>query len=186
MLRLLLICLVLPLAYNPAFAQRKKGQARLDSLLAELPRAKPDTNRGLNKNGQAGTPDRSKDLTAGPPVGLSSYQPTITVSTRFLKSHSPNRPERATSLTQSSGLGMGIGIMRNGVVEIRVSDNGTGIPDAVKAKIFQPFFTTKPTGEGTGLGLSMSYDIITKGHRGNLIVESEVGQGTTFIIQLPS
>ncbi|MBD0286875.1 MAG: hypothetical protein ICV79_15810, partial [Flavisolibacter sp.] len=52
----------------------------------------------------------------------------------------------------------------NGSVEIYVKDNGTGIPQAVADKIFQPFFTTKPTGEGTGLGLSLSYDIITKGH----------------------
>jgi signal transduction histidine kinase len=70
-------------------------------------------------------------------------------------------------------------------VKITVSDNGTGIPNEVKAKIFQPFFTTKPTGEGTGLGLSLAYDIVTKGHSGNLTVESQEGQGTTFIITLP-
>ena len=85
------------------------------------------------------------------------YQPTVSVSTR--------RNETG--------------------VEIHVSDNGTGIPEAVKAKIFQPFFTTKPTGEGTGLGLSLSYDIITKGHGGTLTVESAAGEGTTFIIGLP-
>ena len=68
-------------------------------------------------------------------------------------------------------------------LEIYVQDNGTGIPDSVKAKIFQPFFTTKPTGEGTGLGLSLSYDIITKGHGGTLTVESTVGEGTEFIIR---
>ena len=73
-----------------------------------------------------------------------------------------------------------------GQVEIRVSDNGTGIPAAVQAKIFQPFFTTKPTGEGTGLGLSLSYDIITKAHGGTLTVESQEGQGTTFLITLPA
>ena len=71
-------------------------------------------------------------------------------------------------------------------VEIRVGDNGTGMPDEVRAKIFQPFFTTKPTGEGTGLGLSLSYDIITKGHGGTLAVESEPGQGTEFLITLPA
>ena len=71
-------------------------------------------------------------------------------------------------------------------VEIRVSDNGTGIPAAVQAKIFQPFFTTKPTGEGTGLGLSLSYDIITKAHGGTLTMESQPGQGTTFLIILPA
>ncbi len=86
-----------------------------------------------------------------------TYQPTVTVSTSQL----------------------------NGHVEIRVSDNGTGIPESVKGKIFQPFFTTKPTGEGTGLGLSLSYDIITKGHGGTLMVESQDGEGTAFIIQLP-
>ncbi len=70
-------------------------------------------------------------------------------------------------------------------IEIRVTDNGTGMSEAIKAKIFQPFFTTKPTGEGTGLGLSLSYDIITKGHGGMLEVESIEGEGTTFIIKLP-
>ena len=70
-------------------------------------------------------------------------------------------------------------------IEISVKDNGNGIPEKVKQKIFQPFFTTKPTGEGTGLGLSLSYDIITKGHGGELKMETEEGQGTTFIIQLP-
>lgn len=73
-----------------------------------------------------------------------------------------------------------------GEVEIRVRDNGTGIPEDVRQKIFQPFFTTKPTGEGTGLGLSLSYDIVTKGHGGTLEVESAEGQGTEFIITLPA
>ncbi|WP_273211533.1 ATP-binding protein [Runella zeae] len=69
--------------------------------------------------------------------------------------------------------------------EIRVKDNGMGIPDAIKTKIFQPFFTTKPTGEGTGLGLSLSYDIVTKGHNGTFVMESKEGEGTEFIISLP-
>lgn len=68
---------------------------------------------------------------------------------------------------------------------IKVKDNGTGIPDAIKDKIMQPFFTTKPTGEGTGLGLSLSYDIVVKGHGGKINVESTEGQGTLFTIQLP-
>ena len=89
---------------------------------------------------------------------LADYRPTVKVSTR--------RTETG--------------------VEIRVQDNGMGIPDAVKAKIFQPFFTTKPTGEGTGLGLSLSYDIVTKGHGGSLAVESVNGEGTTFVIDLPT
>ncbi|MFN9998857.1 MAG: sensor histidine kinase [bacterium] len=70
-------------------------------------------------------------------------------------------------------------------VVIEVADNGTGMPDQVKEKIFQPFFTTKPTGEGTGLGLSLSYDIVTKGHGGELRVETKEGIGSEFIIQFP-
>jgi two-component system NtrC family sensor kinase len=70
-------------------------------------------------------------------------------------------------------------------VEIRVIDNGKGMTESVKDKLFQPFFTTKPTGEGTGLGLSMSYDIITKGHGGTLKVESQPGKGSEFIVILP-
>ena len=68
---------------------------------------------------------------------------------------------------------------------IRVIDNGTGMPESVKAKIFQPFFTTKPTGQGTGLGLSMSYDIITKSHDGLLDVTSVPGESTEFKITIP-
>ena len=70
-------------------------------------------------------------------------------------------------------------------VEIQVTDNGTGIPPDLMDRIFQPFFTTKPTGEGTGLGLSLSHDIITKGHGGTLTVASQPGEGTTFTITLP-
>jgi signal transduction histidine kinase len=68
---------------------------------------------------------------------------------------------------------------------ISVKDNGNGIPKHVLDKIFQPFFTTKPTGQGTGLGLSMSYDIVTKAHGGELKVETKEGLGTTFIITIP-
>lgn len=85
------------------------------------------------------------------------YEPTVTVSTRKAGSH----------------------------IEIRVSDNGTGIPEAIRKKIFQPFFTTKPTGQGTGLGLSLSYDIVTKGHGGELLLESTEGAGTEFVVRLP-
>ena len=69
---------------------------------------------------------------------------------------------------------------------IKVKDNGHGIPEQIKQKIFQPFFTTKPTGEGTGLGLSLSYDIITKGHGGELLVASEVSNFTEMTIVLPA
>jgi len=102
--------------------------------------------------------ERQKNLTGfGNLSGLDDYKPTVTVSTK--------------------NLGDGI--------EISVKDNGNGIPEEIKNKIFQPFFTTKPTGEGTGLGLSLSYDIITKGHGGELLVETKTGEGTTFIIQIP-
>lgn len=73
----------------------------------------------------------------------------------------------------------------DGFIEVTVRDNGTGIPDAIKDKVMQPFFTTKPTGEGTGLGLSLSYDIVVKGHGGNIDIRSEHGKATTFIIKLP-
>jgi len=96
-------------------------------------------------------------------LNIPGYEPTVTVST----SHSP-----------SFGDGRGKAI-------IKVSDNGNGIPQKVLDKIFQPFFTTKPTGQGTGLGLSLSYDIIAKGHGGELKVETKEGEGSTFIIQLP-
>ncbi len=86
-----------------------------------------------------------------------AYQPTVTVSTTRL----------------------------NGHTQIRVKDNGVGMPDAVKAKIFQPFFTTKPTGQGTGLGLSLAYDIVTKGHGGTIAVTSVEGEGTEFTVNLP-
>ena len=72
----------------------------------------------------------------------------------------------------------------NNKVLIAVKDNGNGIPDKIKDKIFQPFFTTKPTGQGTGLGLSLSYDIV-KAHGGEIKVENKEAGGTEFIIQLP-
>ncbi len=90
------------------------------------------------------------------------YEPTVTVKT------SKNPP--------SGG--------RGAEVLISITDNGNGIPKKVLDKIFQPFFTTKPTGQGTGLGLSLSYDII-KAHGGEIKVETKEGEGTKFIIQLP-
>ena len=72
----------------------------------------------------------------------------------------------------------------NNRIEISVHDNGVGIPHHIKEKIFQPFFTTKPTGEGTGLGLSLSYDII-KAHQGEIKADSKPGEGSEFIISLP-
>jgi signal transduction histidine kinase len=74
---------------------------------------------------------------------------------------------------------------QNGKVEIKIKDNGNGIPKNIVDKIFQPFFTTKPTGQGTGLGLSLAYDII-KAHGGEIKVQTKEGEGSEFIIQLPS
>ncbi|HEV8273988.1 MAG TPA: ATP-binding protein [Chitinophagaceae bacterium] len=92
-----------------------------------------------------------------------NYEPVVTVSTKTVK-------------PPLGGLG---------AIEISVRDNGNGIPQKVLDKIFQPFFTTKPSGQGTGLGLSLSYDIITKGHSGELKVETKEGEGSVFIISLP-
>ena len=87
---------------------------------------------------------------------VEGYEPTISVSTKKI----------------------------NGKVEIFIKDNGNGIPQKVVDKIFQPFFTTKPTGEGTGLGLSLSYDII-KAHNGEIKVQTKENEGSEFTIQLP-
>jgi signal transduction histidine kinase len=89
--------------------------------------------------------------------GIANYKPTVSVSTKKI----------------------------NGKIEIKVTDNGNGIPQKLLDKIFQPFFTTKPSGQGTGLGLSLSYDIV-KAHAGELKVETKEGEGSTFNIQLPT
>ena len=103
-----------------------------------------------------------------PLEGGPDYQPTVTVMTKH-------------QLPLSGGRGSD---GANGLIEISISDNGPGIPKSAMDKIFQPFFTTKPTGQGTGLGLSLSYDII-KAHAGELKVETKEGEGTVFTIQLP-
>lgn len=89
--------------------------------------------------------------------GANAYEPTVSVSTKAV----------------------------GGKVVIQIQDNGSGIPESIAQKIFQPFFTTKPAGQGTGLGLSLSYDIVTVGHAGNLTMESKEGEGSTFILVLP-
>ena len=98
------------------------------------------------------------------------YKPLVSVTTRRIKLSNNN-------VANNTPLG-------DGGIEIIVSDNGNGIPQNIIDKIFQPFFTTKPTGEGTGLGLSLSYDII-KAHSGEIKVETKEGDGSKFIIQLP-
>jgi two-component system, NtrC family, sensor kinase len=85
------------------------------------------------------------------------YEPVVTISTRKIENN----------------------------IEISVKDNGVGIPQNLRDKIFQPFFTTKPPGEGIGLGLSLAYDIITKGHGGDFRLETKQGEGSEFIIRLP-
>jgi len=89
------------------------------------------------------------------------YKPTVSVKTKKINSSSGNEG-----------------------VEISIKDNGKGIGEENIGKIFQPFFTTKPAGEGTGLGLSLAYDIITKEHNGTIKVESKKGEGSEFIITL--
>jgi signal transduction histidine kinase len=93
--------------------------------------------------------------------GIVGYEPTVSITTSSIQPPSGGRS-----------------------VQIKVSDNGGGIPQKILDKIFQPFFTTKPTGQGTGLGLSLSYDIV-KAHGGELKVETNEGKGSEFIIQLP-
>jgi signal transduction histidine kinase len=70
-------------------------------------------------------------------------------------------------------------------IVVEVKDNGTGIPENIKDKIIQPFFTTKPPGEGTGLGLSLSYDIVVNGHNGTITWDSSLNEGSIFLITLP-
>ncbi|MCO5947363.1 sensor histidine kinase [Mucilaginibacter flavidus] len=99
---------------------------------------------------------QQKQLTAGP-----GYKPKVEIIT------APQTPKGVTE-----------------AVTITVRDNGNGIPDAIKNKIMQPFFTTKPTGDGTGLGLSLSYDIVVKGHGGNIGVISTAGEGAALVVTL--
>ncbi|MBD2722983.1 histidine kinase [Hymenobacter sp. BT189] len=154
----------LTLAYEGLCAQDKTFRATLgkdfDSRLTPVPVVAQDLGRvllNLCTNALHAVRQRQREaLVAG--VGA-AYEPTVTVST-----HRPG----------------------GRAVEIRVKDNGTGMPESVQAKIFQPFFTTKPEGEGTGLGLSLSHDIVTKGHGGTLTVESRPGEGTEFVVRLPA
>ncbi len=101
--------------------------------------------------------EKKKDCQAERAEAGQSYEPVVSVSTKKMEDR----------------------------IEIKVGDNGNGIPQTILNKIFQPFFTTKPTGQGTGLGLSLSYDIV-KAHGGELKVETKEGIGSTFIISLPA
>ncbi|RPA68959.1 two-component sensor histidine kinase [Cyclobacteriaceae bacterium YHN15] len=136
----------------------------LDQSLPKIELVRPDIGKvllNILNNAFYACLERKRQLSqSSNPDGYreESFQPLVTVSTSPLE----------------GGRG----------VKISVRDNGPGIPDTIKDKIFQPFFTTKPTGQGTGLGLSLSYDIV-KAHGGELSIESRSGQGATFIILLP-
>jgi signal transduction histidine kinase len=154
------------LAYHGMRAKEKNFNVDIKSYLSnglpDVPMIRQDIGRvllNIVNNAFHAVMERNSKAPAG-------YQPTVTIKT-FIPADS-----RITAGKSVRMICMSIG------------DNGTGIPEALQKKIFQPFFTTKPTGQGTGLGLSLSYDII-RAHGGELTLESEPGRGTTFLIQLP-
>jgi two-component system NtrC family sensor kinase len=156
----------LRLSYHGMRAKDKTFNAEIktyfDNSLGKINIVPQDIGRvllNLYNNAFYAVNEKAKDRQ--PLKGSKEYLPTVTVSTKPVK-------------FPSGGLG----------VELTVKDNGNGIPQKVVDKIFQPFFTTKPTGEGTGLGLSLSYDII-KAHGGEIKVETKEGEGSEFIIMLP-
>ena len=150
----------LRLAYHGLRAKEKSFNAKLetdfDSSLGKINVVPQDIGRVLlNLINNAFYAVNEKQKHAAVSSVLNGFEPTVSISTT----------------------------KQNGNVEIRVKDNGNGIPKKIVDKIFQPFFTTKPTGQGTGLGLSLAYDIV-KAHGGEIEVETKEGEGTTFIIQL--
>lgn len=153
----------LRLSYHGLRAKDKSFNAKFemhpDSSIPKVNVVVQDIGRvilNLINNAFYAVDERKKSGIENLPDGQSGFEPIVTISTKKL----------------------------NGKIEISIKDNGNGIPDAIKEKIFQPFFTTKPTGQGTGLGLSLSYDIV-KAHGGELKVETHVGKGTVFTIVLP-
>jgi two-component system NtrC family sensor kinase len=156
----------LRLAYHGLRAKDKSFNATMktdfDETIGKINVIPQDMGRvilNLITNAFYAVAEKKKPLTPDGKLNMSfkDYIPTVTVSTK----------------------------KTDNKILISVKDNGNGIPLPVLDKIFQPFFTTKPTGEGTGLGLSMSYDIVTKGHGGELKVETKEKEGSVFIIQLP-
>ena len=154
----------LRLAYHGLRAKDKSFNAILDTnfdaSLGQVSLIPQDIGRvllNLFTNAFYAVQQRQKQ--EGPAVdGKPIYRPTVAVSTHCADAHAV----------------------------IIVGDNGTGMSEEIQQKIFQPFFTTKPTGEGTGLGLSLAYDIVTKGHNGTLAVESKEGEGTKFVLTIPA
>ena len=153
----------LRLSYHGLRAKDKSFNAKLetnfDQTIGKLNIIPQEIGRAilnLINNAFYAVNEKQKHASAG-----QSYQPVVTVT---------------TSKIPSSG---------GGGAEVSIKDNGTGIPEKALDKIFQPFFTTKPTGQGTGLGLGLAYDIITNGHGGELAFVTEEGEGTEFIIRLP-
>jgi two-component system NtrC family sensor kinase len=155
----------LRLSYHGLRAKDKSFNAKmvtdLDPAIGKVEAVAQDLGRvllNLINNAFYAVQQRERQLSEGSGKRPENFSPTVSVSTKQLKN----------------------------AIEIRIKDNGTGIPDDLKAKIFQPFFTTKPTGQGTGLGLSLAFDIITKGHGGQMKMESTEGKGTEFTIRLPA
>jgi signal transduction histidine kinase len=153
----------LRLAYHGLRAKDKSFNATMktdyDSTLEKINVIPQDIGRvilNLITNAFYAIHEKAKQQTNGLPAGQAGYEPTISISTKKLGDK----------------------------IFISVKDNGGGIPQKVVDKIFQPFCTTKPTGQGTGLGLSLSYDIM-KAHGGDIKVETMEGEGSEFIIQLP-
>ena len=135
-------------------------EIHLDTAIEKIDLASQDIGRvllNLFNNAFYAVNEKKKQLN-------DTYKPLVSVSIKKISSPTPGKV---------------------GTIEISVRDNGTGIPQNALNKIFQPFFTTKPPGQGTGLGLSLSYDIITKAHGGELKVNTKEGEYTEFIIELP-
>ena len=154
----------LRLSYHGLRAKDKSFNAEMktdfDNSIGKINIIPQDIGRvllNLYNNAFYATSERQKVVNEQISQNLISYEPTVSVTTKKTDNH----------------------------VIITVSDNGNGISKNIVDKIFQPFFTTKPTGQGTGLGLSLSYDIV-KVHGGEIKVETKEGKGTEFIIQLPN
>jgi signal transduction histidine kinase/ligand-binding sensor domain-containing protein len=165
----------LRLAFQGLRARDKSFNARMvthfDKNLGKIPVIAQDLGRVLlNLFNNAFYAVQEKARNSGP-----DYQPTVTVRTRYVEGPAPVYTPGQTNAGT-----------RKGTLHITIEDNGIGIQEKNMDKIFQPFFTTKPTGEGTGLGLSLSYDIITKGHGGSLTVSTRPGEGSIFTITLPA